>query len=441
MNSMRVLVVDDEEVQRKALRNFLNREGYLADMAESYEKAIELINEKPYDVAIVDIRLGDKSGLELLEKIREISPFTRVIMVTAYGTIDTAVWSMKEGAIDFLTKPINLRELLEILKKLKEELSIEVVSRIEDRDLKVSGIVAESKAMKNILSLAYRAARSYAPVLITGESGTGKEVIARFIHRASKRVGSFVALSCAAIPDGLLESELFGYEKGAFTGADSTKKGKIELAEGGTLFLDEIGEMPQSLQAKLLRFLETGEYWRLGGENPIKANVRIISATNRDLEAMVKNGSFREDLFYRINTIHIHIPPLRERREDIIPLAEHFLRMFAKREKKNIKGFTREAKYFLVGYPFKGNVRELRNMIERAVILGDSEYIDVKDLVDEKSQKEKILLSLEDVEKEHIKKVLIMTNWNIKEAAAILGIHRNTLTQKIKKYFKEQEKH
>ncbi len=439
MSLMRILIVDDEEIQRKALGGFLNKKGFETDMAGSFEEAIELVKNKMYDVAIVDMRLGKASGLELLEKIREISPLTKVIIVTAYGTIDTAVYSMKEGAIDFLTKPINLQELFALIKRIEEEISIENITQVENKDLKVSGVIAKSKSMKKVLSLAYRAAESTAPVLVTGESGTGKEVIARFIHTASKRVGDFIALSCAAIPDGLLESELFGYEKGAFTGAERTQKGKIELAEGGTLFLDEIGEMPRTLQAKLLRFLETGEYWRLGGEKPMKANVRIIAATNRNLEEMIKNGTFREDLYYRINTIHIRIPPLRERREDIIPLAEHFLSLFSKRERKHVKGFTKKARYFLVGYPFRGNVRELKNMVERAVILSDSQYIDVEDLVDTGYEKEKIHLSLEEVEKEHIRKVLIMTDWNIKEAASILGIHRNTLAQKVKKYFKEDE--
>ena len=439
MSSMRILVVDDEEIQRKTLASFLNKKGFLTDMAGNLEEAITMVKSHRYDVAIVDMRLGKASGLDLLEEIREINPLTRVIIVTAYGTIDTAVSSMKEGAVDFLTKPINLDELFNILRRLEEELIIQNIARVDEKDFTANGIIAKSKAMKRVLSLAYRAAESPVPVLITGESGTGKEVIAWFIHRASKRIGNFIALSCAAIPDGLLESELFGFEKAAFTGADKSQKGKIELAEGGTLFLDEIGEMPVTLQAKLLRFLESGEYWRLGGDKPIKANVRIISATNRDLEKMIREGSFREDLYYRINTIHIHIPPLRERKEDIIPLAEHFLRIFSKREKKDIKGFTKEAKYFLVSYPFKGNVRELKNMVERAVILTETQYIDVYDLTEDKYHREKVLLSLEEVEKDHIRKVLLMTDWNIKEAASILGIHRNTLTQKIKKYFKKNK--
>ncbi len=437
MGSMRILIVDDEEVQRKALAGFLRKKGFEVTACGSFDEALSNLKNSIYDAAIIDMRLGKRSGIELLDELNRINPLTRVIIVTAYGTIDTAVTSIKEGAVDFLTKPINLEELYGILKRIEEDIDIFKKTTFHSREeISVRNIVAKSKAMREILALAYRAAKSLAPVLITGESGTGKEEIAGFIHRASERKGQFIAVSCAAIPDSLLESELFGYEKGAFTGAERTQKGKIELAEGGTLFLDEIGEMSQGLQAKLLRFLESGEYWRLGSDRPLKANVRIITATNRDLGNMIEKGDFREDLFYRINTIHIHIPPLRKRREDIIPLAEHFLKLFSKKQHKRIKGFTRQARYLLISYPFKGNVRELRNMVERAVILTDADYIDSEDLVNEDERVERVPLTLEDVEKEHIKKVLLMTDWNIKEAASILGVHRNTLSQKIKKYFK-----
>ncbi len=438
MSSLRILVVDDEELQNRTLVKFLRKKGFEVHGALSYEEAISMQENMRFDVALIDLRLGEKNGIDLLVRLREKNPLLRGIIITAFGTIDSAVKSMKEGAVEFLTKPINLEELFEIIKKIENEIFIEEV--VSPEELKEGGfedksIVFKSQVMKQVLSLAYRVAKSMAPVLITGESGTGKEKVARFIHRVSGRMGEFVAISCASIPENLLESELFGYEKGAFTGAETSKRGKIEMADGGTLFLDEIGEMSVSLQAKLLRFLESGEYWKLGGEKIKKANVRVISATNRDLQRMIEEGNFREDLFYRINTVHVHIPPLRERREDIIPLAEFFLKVFSKKMHKNLKGFTKEAKYYLLSQTYRGNVRELRNMIERAVVLADGEYITVDALSDFPSEKEKVLLRLEDVEKEHIKKILLLTGGNIKEAAQILGIHRNTLSKKIKEYF------
>ena len=441
MSSVNILVVDDEELQNRTLVNFLRKKGYNVHSALSYEEAISQIQRGHFDIALLDLRLGDKDGIELLNVLREKNPLIKGIIITAFGTIDAAVRSMKKGAVEFLTKPINLEELLSIIKKIEDEISINTFNEVKENkkgDIEKSGIVFKSEVMKKILLLALKAAKSMASILITGESGVGKEELARFIHRSSGRIGDFVAISCAAIPENLLESELFGYKKGAFTGANNDKKGMIEVADGGTLFLDEIGEMPPHLQAKLLRFLESGEYWKLGEERPKKANVRIISATNRNLEKMIKDGTFREDLFYRINTVSIHIPPLRERREDIIPLAEHFLKTFSKKMHKDIKGFTKEAKYYLISQTYKGNVRELKNMIERAVVLADKEYITPDMFENFEQSEDKILLRLSDVEREHIKKVLLMTDGNIKEAAEILGIHRNTLTKKIKEYFKDK---
>jgi len=442
LNLLKILVVDDEEVQNRALVKFLKSRGYSVKGAYSFDEALHLHEIENFDIALIDLRLGKKSGIDLLTKLREKNPLLKGIIITAFGTIDSAVQSMKSGAVEFLTKPINLEELMEIVKKIESEVILDESVVLKDHnhlDFDRSGIVFKSSIMRRVLFLAYRASKSMAPVLITGESGTGKEEVARFIHRVSGRMGEFVAISCASIPDNLLESELFGYEKGAFTGAETSKRGKIEMADGGTLFLDEIGEMSPPLQAKLLRFLESGEYWKLGGEKVKKANVRLISATNRDLEKMIEQGLFREDLYYRINTIHIHIPPLRERREDIIPLAEHFLKRFSKRSHKRIKGFTKEAKYHLLSLPYRGNVRELRNIVERAVVLADGEYITTDMLTGFEGEEKKILLRLLDVEKEHIKKVLLLTGGNIKEAAEILGIHRNTLSKKIKEYFGKLE--
>lgn len=443
MSSLKILVVDDEKVQTRALLRFFKKLGYEVQGAFSFEEAILLNEKENFDIALIDLRIGDKNGIDLLSILRERNPLIKGIIITAFGTIDSAVKSMKEGAVEFLTKPVNLNEIAELIRKIEDEIGVEKLALgnfRESEDFRHKGIVFKSSAMKKVLTLAYKTARSMAPVLVTGESGTGKEEIARFIHNASGRIGKFVAISCASIPENLLESELFGYERGAFTGADTSRKGKIEIADGGTLFLDEIGEMSPSLQAKLLRFLESGEYWKLGSDRVRKANIRLISATNRDLLKMIEEGKFREDLFYRINTVHIKIPPLRERREDIIPLSEYFLKVYSKKMHKLVKGFTKEAKYYLLSQDYRGNVRELRNMIERAVVLvEDGGYISVKVLSEFSGEGQRVLLKLKDVEKEHIKKVLLLTDWNIKEAARILGIHRNTLSKKMKEYFAKKD--
>jgi len=357
------------------------------------------------------------------------------IMVTAYGTVENAVEAMKNGAYDYLLKPINLEELLVKIKRIEEKKKLEEeIQDLKEELEKYPDIVAESAEMKKVLSLALKVAPTPTTVLLTGESGTGKEVLARFIHKESRRRGRFVAVSCAAIPETLLEAELFGYEKGAFTGAALEKPGKFELADGGTIFLDEIGDMPFSLQVKLLRVLQEKEVERIGAISPRKVDVRIIAATNRNLEEKVRMGEFREDLFYRLNVFHIHIPPLRERPRDILPLAELFLRKYSLELSKKIKDFSPGAKRILVSYRWPGNVRELENVVERACVLCDSEFIERKHImIGFKEEKE--LLKLEDVEREHIKRVMEMVNWNITKGAEILGIHRNTLSKKIKEYF------
>ncbi len=430
-----VLIVEDERAQRETLAGFLKKAGYKVIEAKTGEEAI--IHLSSADVALVDLKLPDIDGLTVLKEIKSRDPDIEVIIVTAYGTIKTAVEAMKIGAFDYLTKPIDLDELIVVMKRALEKREMEIEVRYLKEEMEKFRpeplIIAESTAMKEVLSLVYRVAPSNASVLITGESGTGKELIARTLHLASPRKSKrFVAVSCAAIPETLLESELFGFEKGAFTGAERAKPGKFELADGGTIFLDEIGDLPLSLQVKLLRVLQEKEVERLGSTTSRKVDVRVIAATNQDLRKKVEEGTFREDLFYRINTITIHIPPLRDRKEDILPLAEYFLKKYSKELGKKIEGFTKEARKALLSYSWPGNVRELQNVIERAVVLTRRNAISGEELLLENVPRP--FPTLEELEKEHIKKALSITNGNISKAAELLGIHRNTLREKIRKY-------
>ena len=430
-----ILIVEDERAQREALAGYLRKTGYRVTTAASGTEALEG-NSVP-DVVLLDLRLPDIHGLDLLKKLREKHPDAEIIVITAYGTVRTAVEAMKLGAFDYLTKPVDLDELLLIigraLEKHERDLEVSFLKEEVEKFRPQTGLIGESAAIKEVLSMIYRVAPSGATVLITGESGTGKELAARTLHAASPRKNRrFVAVSCAAIPESLLESELFGYERGAFTGATRSKPGKFALADGGTLFLDEIGDLPTSLQVKLLRVLQEKEVERLGSTLPRKVDVRIIAATNQDLRKKVEEGSFREDLFYRINTINIHIPPLRERKEDILPLAEFFLRKFSKEMGKDIKGFDREARKALLSYQWPGNVRELINVVERAVVLTRKNII-TADLLALEPLKSPFP-TLEELEREHIKRALDLAGGNLTRASELLGIHRNTLREKLKKY-------
>ncbi len=437
-DGIKILVIEDEELQRLELLDFLKESGFDVLAAASGKEAIEQLGSERIDIAIIDRRLPDYDGVELLKVLRSMDPTIDAVIVTAYGTIDTAVAAIKAGAYDYITKPIDVEELLLRIDHIVEKRRMETELQILKEELSERysfEIVIESPVMKRIMDTVQRVAPTDANVLITGESGTGKEVIARAIHHLSGRPGRFVAVACPSIPESLIEAELFGYEKGAFTGAAAPKPGKFELAHKGTIFLDEIGDMPLFAQAKLLRVLQEREVERLGSTKPRKIDVRVIAATNRDIEQLVREGRFREDLFYRLNVIHIHIPPLRERKEDIIPLANHFLKKFSKRMHKQIQGFTREAIERLAAYDWPGNVRELENAVERAVVLSRTNFILPDDLpIPRKGETETSSLKLEDVERNHILKVLKMTDWNISRAAELLGIHRNTLREKIKRY-------
>ncbi|MGB8657865.1 MAG: sigma-54 dependent transcriptional regulator [Candidatus Zixiibacteriota bacterium] len=444
MTLYRIIVVDDEEAQRQQLAGFLQKQGYNVSTASSGLSALDLCQDRYFEVALLDLKMPGMSGIELLGKLKELNPDIQVIMMTAYGTVETAVEAMRLGAYDYVNKPVNLEELkLTISRALESHhLLIEnkyLRERLEE-EFKDTEIIGNSLGTRKVLSTISRVAKTKSTVLIRGESGTGKELVAKAIHALSDRTDRrFVAVSCAALPETLLESELFGYEKGAFTGAARRKEGRFELADGGTLFLDEVGDIPLETQVKLLRVLESQEFERLGGKETLKVDVRIISASNQDLEKKVKERSFREDLYYRLNVISISIPPLRERKEDILALVDHFIRKANQECGRSIRGITTDVKDIILGYDWPGNVRELENVIERGVVLSRTDVIDRNDLpylglIKSKEVIPSANLSLRDMEKNHILGTLNANHWNLIKSADILGIHRNTLRLKMKEY-------
>ncbi|MCI0329880.1 MAG: sigma-54 dependent transcriptional regulator [candidate division Zixibacteria bacterium] len=448
MSKGHLLIVDDEAPQREMLAGFLKKEGYSVTVCDRPSEGIKAAEGKLFDLGILDLRMPQMSGIELLVKLKELNPEMQVIVITAFGTVETAVDALKKGAFHYLTKPVSLEELKVTLQKAREGQLLLAENKFLKETLEVSYkdelILGKSEKIKEVLSLVARVAKSNSTVLILGESGTGKELVARAIHRLSARAQKpFVALNSAALPETLLESELFGFEKGAFTGAVKSKPGKFEMASGGTFFLDEIGDLPLPLQAKLLRVLETQEIERLGATGTVKIDVRFLAATHQNLEEKVKTKTFREDLYYRLNVVSITIPPLRERREDIAVLAEHFIHKFSSQMGKPSPSLTREAFEAMLNYGWPGNVRELENALERAALLARGEQIDVEDLKlkAESSPSEAFPLPsgdslepLEVIEKQHIRKVLESVGWNFSRAAEILGIHRNTLRLKIREY-------
>jgi DNA-binding NtrC family response regulator len=449
----RLLVVDDEASQRDMLAGFLAKQGYQVKTAESGRVALNLCLENYFEAALIDLRMPEMDGLELLRKLRALNPEIQVVVLTAHGSVETAVEAMRAGAFHYVNKPVDLEELLLTLRSATERHHL----LVENRELRAvltqaapdADLIAESPEMKEVLSTVARVAATPSTVLLLGESGTGKEMVARAIHKASGRdADKFVAVNVAALPETLLASELFGYEKGAFTGAVKKRMGRFELADGGTLFLDEIGDLPASMQVKLLRALEQKRIERLGGEQSIKLDVRLISATHVNLEERIAAGAFREDLFYRLNVITVVIPPLRDRKSDILPLVTHFLDKQEKRLGKKITGLTPGARDLLFYYSWPGNVRELENVIERASVLCRGQVIDIDDLPrlvrDERQTTGGVgaaqppSSTLRDLEAHHIRQVLDQTGWNFKQAAQILGIHRNTLRLKIKEYDLDQ---
>jgi DNA-binding NtrC family response regulator len=437
-----ILIVDDEAIIRQSLHDWLSDAGYQVFTAENGPQALEIIQREGLRIVIADLVVPGMDGIELMKRAKMISPNIEVIIITAYGSIPTAITAIREGAYDYIEKPFCPERAELLIEKLVEhqgliEENISLHQKLEER-YRFENIIAKSPKMQQVIEVIKVVAKSNATVLITGETGTGKELVAQAIHSQSHRRGKpFVAISCAALPESLLESELFGHEKGAFTGAYAQKKGKFEVANRGTLFLDEIGEMSANIQVHLLRVLEEKRFTRVGGNEPIKVDVRVISATNRDMKEAVASRQFREDLYYRLNVVNIELPPLRERKEDIPLLAQHFLKKFALDNHKEVTGFSPEATDFLLRYDWPGNIRELENAIERAVILAKKPIIELADLPQQKlvaAQQISLEKNLKQVEKEHIRNVLAETKGNYTEAARILGISRMTLYNKAKAY-------
>jgi two-component system response regulator AtoC len=436
----KVLVVDDEQLVRESLRDWLTESGYEVFTAENGFQALEFIDRERMGVVLADLVMPGMDGIELMKRAKEIIPNIDVIIVTAYGSIATAISAMKEGAYDYIEKPFCPERLELLVQKLVEhqnlvEENISLRQRLEDRH-HFENIIAKSHKMQQVIEVIKTVAKSNASVLIIGDTGTGKELVARAVHSQShRRDKPFVAVSCAALPESLLESELFGHERGAFTGAVAQRKGRFELAHRGTLFLDEIGEISANMQVHLLRVLEEKDITRVGGAEPIKVDTRLVSATNKDLKMAVKEGRFREDLYYRLNVVTIELPPLRERREDIPLLAQHFLAKFAVENQKEVSTFSPEAMDFIMNYHWPGNVRELENAIERAVILAKDNVITLAELPQEHlAPLPSSLRDLREVEREHILGVLAQTGGNYSEAARILGVTRMTLYNKAKAF-------
>ncbi|WP_347490685.1 sigma-54-dependent transcriptional regulator [Desulfoscipio sp. XC116] len=442
----KILIVDDEEHMCWALDRAMRQEGYQAIVAYRGQQGLDLIREESPALVILDLRMPDMDGMEVLKEAKAINPKLPVIMLTAHGTIETAIEAMKMGAADYITKPFDLDELKLVIKQnlLLSQLETEVTFLRSELTSKYDNIVGQSKIMQEIIALIEKVAHSNASVLITGESGTGKEVAAVAIHNNSKRHNApFVTVNCAALPEQLLESELFGHERGAFTGAISRKLGRFELADKGTIFLDEIAEMSLNMQAKLLRVLQEKTFERVGGTETLSVDVRVIAATNRQLNEAITKGEFREDLFYRLNVIHIHLPPLRERKEDIPLLAKHFLNKFG--PAYQVENISVEAMELLCSYNWPGNIRELQNVIERAAIICHSTTINTEHLPRElyaspKPSSGLVLefpeqgISLEEVEKELILKALQKSGGNQTKAAQLLGITRSALLYRSQKY-------
>ncbi len=435
-----ILVVDDEDIVRESLHDWLDGVGYDVAVAASAEEALEILKKKKFNIMIADLIMPGLNGIELMKEAKKIYPTLAAVIITAHATIQTATTAIREGAFDYIEKPFCPEKVELLIEKLVEhqdliEENISLRRQIKEK-FRFEGIIAKSSKMLKIFELIKIVAPTNATVLITGETGTGKEIVARAIHHQSKRRNKpFIATSCAALAESLLESELFGHEKGSFTGAVGRKKGKFEAADKGTLFLDEIGEINANTQIHLLRALEEKKITRIGSNEEIAVDVRIITATNKDLRNMVMEEQFREDLYYRLKVVTINLPPLKDRKEDILPLAEHFLKKYTEENNKDTIKFSPGVIEFMLNYSWPGNVRELENMIEHGVILSKDNAVTMaelpQDIIHPAIQKEK---TIEAVTKYHVLNVLEETKGNISKAAGILGIRRMTLYNKLKKY-------
>ena len=449
-----ILIVDDEKIQRESLSGFLIKKGYKTFLAESAERAMEIISGKMIDIVFTDYKMGGKNGLELLREIKQLNPEISVVLMTAFGKIEDAVQVMKSGAYDYLTKPIDLDEVEIIIRNLAEIKNLkreneQLRERLRDKS-RFGNIITGSPLVQQALSIAARAAKSKTSVLIRGESGTGKELVAQAIHYASPRAQKpLVTVNCAAISQNLLESELFGHEKGAFTGAVQQKAGLVEQADGGTLFLDEVGDIPMPVQVKLLRFLQFGEFQHVGDTKTRKVDVRLISATNRNMEEMIQDGQFREDFYYRLNVIHVEIPPLRQRKEDIPLLIDFFIKKYAAQNEKDITRISSEALDILMKYDYPGNIRELENLIERMVVLSRGGMITRDELptqlyraIPEHGALDNILdyykgsfkNRVEAFERDLLRRALADNQMNQSAAARALGMNERNLRYKMHKY-------
>jgi len=449
MDKPRILLVDDDKNTADGLKKILLQDGYDTGCTYTGNEALDLIEAEHFDIVITDMKLPDISGFSIIEKVKKENIDIAVVMITAFSSIQTAIDAMKKGADDYLTKPVNIEELELILKKILERRLLilqnkELKQKLKDK-YNFSGIIGNTPEIQLIFKTITEIAPTAATVLIYGDTGTGKELIANAIHYSSDRKDKpFVALHCASLSEGVLESELFGHEKGAFTGAISQRRGRFELANGGSLFLDEVGEMNSHVQIKLLRVLETGKFERVGGEKTIESDVRIIAATNRDLEKEIKEGRFREDLYYRLNVINLKLPSLRERKGDIGLLIDNFLVKYSRKNKKDIKGITPQSAKLLDNYDWPGNIRELENTIERAVVMARNEYIEPSDLPSninvntKKSRKETFRIpsgaTMKEIEKKVIIETLQTTNGSKSKAAKILGISTRKIEYKIKEW-------
>lgn len=434
-----ILIVDDEESVRDSLYNWFIEDGYRVECAENARKALSMLESDNFDIILADIKMPGMDGLEMLKRIKALRKESIVIVMTAFATVDTAVQALKDGAFDYVTKPFDPDDLSHLIRNASKQISLMEENEIlKDKVVSlenVEDLIGNSEAMQRVLREIESVASSNASVIITGESGTGKELVARAIHANSPRkFFPMVSVHCGALSESLLESELFGHEKGAFTGAVYNRKGRFEMADSGTIFLDEIATISPKMQVELLRVLESKSFMRVGGNKEITSDFRVICATNRDLKNMVEKGLFREDLFYRLNVVNISVPPLRDRIEDIPLLVDYFIRKYCASMNRPLISIDASALKRLEEFPFPGNIRELENMIERAIVVGNGKKISLKDLPLGKTVVRTTVESLDDLEKNHISQILDKYNWNISAAAKALKVDRVTLYNKIKKY-------